>query len=321
MHRHYDHFTRAQGTVIRTGIGVIVWILLGVAAPVLAPGNSLEERTGAPVARPPSRGLLNRILPGLAATQREMNRVLSRELKVVTTTRSPAALATLALVAFGYGVLHASGPGHGKMVVSSFFLARRAKLTTGILVGGLVALLQVISAIAAVLLLALALEHAGFNVTREAARLESVSYGLVVLIGLLMTFGAITGRGAHRHPHERDFDGVGRPGAEPRVARWSLVVATGLTPCASAIVLLLFAVANGVLLIGVISSLVMALGMGITMAAVGIVTIASRRTLLGAAAVNPRVASWMGRVLAVGGPLLITAVGCLFFANAWTSLR
>ena len=72
-------------------------------------------------------------------------------------------------MAFGYGVLHAAGPGHGKMVVSSFFLGRHARFVTGILVGAIISVLQVTSAIASVLLLSLALAHAGLDVAREAA--------------------------------------------------------------------------------------------------------------------------------------------------------
>ena len=297
-------------------IGLSCWLL-----PTVAPaskGNPFEGRpAGPPAGSPPARGLLNRILPGVVAAQRELNRTLSRELRTLQATGSPAALATVVLVAFGYGVLHAAGPGHGKMVVSSFFLGRHARFVTGILVGAIISLLQVTSAIASVLLLSLALEHAGLDVAREAAWIELVSYGLIVAIGLYMTVGAVTGRGLHRHGQDHDEAGHA---TEPRMS-WSLVVATGLMPCASAIILLLFALANGLFAIGVVAALVMALGMGITMAAVGVATIVARRTLIGAAAFNSGLATWIRRALTVVGPLLITAVGSLFFLAAWTSLR
>jgi ABC-type nickel/cobalt efflux system permease component RcnA len=130
--------------------------------------------------------------------------------------------------------------------------------------------------------------------------------------------GAITGRGLHRR-HGRDHDEAG-PATEPPMS-WSLVVATGLMPCASAIILLLFALANGLFAIGVVAALVMALGMDITMAAVGVATIVARRTLIGAAGFNSGLARWIRSALTVVGPLLITAVGSLFFLAAWTSLR
>jgi ABC-type nickel/cobalt efflux system permease component RcnA len=310
----------AQGTVIRAGAVAVICLVLCLlpAAVTGAPDSPGEVRPAGPAA---SRGLLNRLLPGVAAAQRDLNRMLSRELRTLKATGSPMALATVALVAFGYGVLHAAGPGHGKIVVSSFFLARRARVATGILVGGIVSLLQVTSAIAAVLLLALVLDHVGLDVAREAAWIELASYGLIAAIGLHMTFTAIAGRGGRRHARERDPVDAGGAGAEPGGMSWSLVVATGLTPCASAIILLLVALANGVLVIGIIATLVMALGMGITMAAVGVATIVARRTLVGAAAFNSRLAGWTRRGLAVLGPLLITAGGCLFFLGAWTSLR
>ena len=131
-----------------------------------------------------------------------------------------------------------------------------------------------------------------------------------------MTVGAVTGRGLHCHGQDHDEAG---PATEPRMS-WSLVVATGLMPCASAIILLLFALANGLFAIGVVAALVMALGMGITMAAVGVATIVARRTLIGAAAFN----SGSGEDPVGpdrGRPALDHRRGSLFFLGAWTSLR
>jgi ABC-type nickel/cobalt efflux system permease component RcnA len=240
--------------------------------------------------------------------QRRLNQALARELREIREHGSPAALATVGLIAFVYGVLHAAGPGHGKLVVAAYFVSGAARPLAGLLVGALVSGLQVASALGLVSVLAFGLGERGLGVMGRSVALEVVSYGLVVAIGLIMLVRAIGGH----HGHAEVGPG-GRPGR-------GLVIAAGLTPCASAIILLLFALANGVFLVGVAASVVMALGMAITVSLVGIVTIVGRRTLLGAVRQRPRVLGYLSRGLAVAGSALIAVVAALFLADAWRRL-
>ena len=238
---------------------------------------------------------------------------LSREMRQIRETGSLAAVLTVSFVAFVYGVLHAVGPGHGKLVVSAFFLGREARIIKGVIMGGLVSVLQSFSAIAIVLVLVFILGRGGFDVVQQSAWVEVASYGLIVLIGLYLIYAAVTGRHLGHHHAE--------PGHDDRHVHRGVVLAAGLTPCASAIIIMLFALANGVLAIGIAATLVMALGMSVTVSLVGISTIAARRTLLRVMAARPRAALWLRRGLTLTGALLITVVGSLFFANAWSRLH
>src|SRR5215468_8316159 len=138
-----------------------VWLALCLLPVAGSPAEktSGDERSVRAAASASPRGLLNRLFPGIRGAQRKLDRTLSRELDAFRATGSPTALLTAGLVAFAYGVVHGAGPGHGKIVVSSFFVGRRARFATGVAVGVVVSLLQVLSAIAAVLVLALALDH------------------------------------------------------------------------------------------------------------------------------------------------------------------
>jgi nickel/cobalt transporter (NicO) family protein len=264
----------------------------------------------------PVPALFKRFTEQITVAQRQLNQTLSREMRHIRQTGSPAAVLTVSLVAFVYGVLHAAGPGHGKLVVSAFFLGREARIIKGVMMGGLVSVLQTFSAIAIVLVLVFILGRGGFDVVQQSVWVEVASYGLIVLIGLYMIYAAVTGRHlGHRHAEHID-------GADgDREVHHGVVVAAGLTPCASAIIILLFALANGVLAIGIAATLVMALGMSLTVALVGVSTIVARKTLLGAMASRPRAALWIKRGLTLTGALLITVVGSLFFASAWSRLH
>src|SRR5262249_14313034 len=97
-----------------------------------------------------------------------------------------------------------------------------------------------------------------------------------------------------------------------------LVLATGSTPCASAIIILLFALGQGVYLVGVAASLVMAIGMGLTVSLVGLAAVTVRRSTL--RAVGPSApAYWAKTALGVAGAVAIFGLGLVLFLMAGTA--
>jgi nickel/cobalt exporter len=305
---------RRRGVVASLGFGLLLLAGAPAAAQSLrgpgpGPAGGTEAGTGLPVpefAKP----LMNRI----TRAQRDLNATLSREMRAVRQSGSPSAALAVAGIAFLYGILHAAGPGHGKLVVSSFFLARDTRLLTGILAGLLFSLLQAVSSIALVAVLALALEWGGFEVLGQSVRLELVSYSLIVAIGMYLTVSALRDHGGHVH----EAAVHGRPRRPSSL--WGVVTAAGLTPCASAIIILLFAWANRAFALGVGATLVMALGMAITVCAMGLIAIGTRRAVLRSARGRPGLFRWARQGLSVTGGALITVFGCLLFASAWTRL-
>jgi len=270
----------------------------GAARPPAAPGAAVEG------GRVP--GFLRPITDRIAALQREMNRTMSRELRAVRESGSPKALLAVAGIAFLYGVLHAAGPGHGKLVVSSFFLAQEARIAGGVLAGFAISFLQALTSIVLVGVLAVALGAQGLDVLGRSVWLEAFSYALIVVIGVAIAISAV--RGHHHHDH-----------GEHRT-RTGLIVAAGLTPCASALIIMLFALTHGVLMIGVIATLIMAVGMALTVSAVGIATILGRRTVLLALPGSERLRTRVSAGLTATGGALIAIFGTLLLAGAWARL-
>jgi nickel/cobalt exporter len=286
----------------------------GVASPARGEGVGAE-------AQPPwLRGFLGRV----NVAQRQLNQALSRELRRLRQGEVASAALGVAWIAFLYGVLHAVGPGHGKLVVSSLFLARDARLGTAIAVSGAVSLLQTLTAIALVSVVASLLGRGGFDVLRDSRRVELISYGLIAVIGLGMLAGAIRELWAHRHQEAAEpVAPASPPGgtghASVGVSR-SLVVAAGLTPCASAIIILLFAIGQGVFLVGIAATLVMAVGMGLTVSLVGILAVLARRGTVRIASTSSGAAYWVKGALGVLGAAVILGLGLVLFLGAWTGV-
>jgi ABC-type nickel/cobalt efflux system permease component RcnA len=302
-------------------------LILAVCASVAAFGTARAQptpgvtgRTGGPAgglvaeAQPEwLRGLLSQVNRG----QRQLNQALSRELRQLREGDVGRAAVAIAWIAFLYGVLHAVGPGHGKLVVSSLFVARDVRLRTAIGISGLVSLLQAASAIALVSVVSLVLGRGGFDVLRDSRHVELVSYSLIVLIGLAMLGGALHEIWVHRRrgpspEHPAALRGAGSipPG---------LVLATGATPCASAVIILLFALGQGVFLVGVAAALVMAVGMGLTVSLVGLLAIAVRRGTVRAVGASSGAVHWVKDLLGVAGATAITTLGLVLLLAAWTA--
>jgi nickel/cobalt transporter (NicO) family protein len=287
----------------------------GSAAPEEAPAVS---RASGPVA------MIGR---ALLVFQRESNRLIAKHMKAIRDGETAGPLLIGLLLAFAYGVVHALGPGHGKVVVATYFLARDAQIMRGLLMGLQIAIFHVLSAIVVVALADLVLRQAFGGAPAEVAGVRLTSYGLIALIGATMLAQAIRrsrlrragievgqdcghDHGLHRHGARTEVGGHAQQGA--------LSLGVGLVPCTGAVLILLYALANDILLPGLLLVTAIAAGMAITMGALGILSIVARN------AVAARVADagrGHGQTLTVvsdyGGALLITLIGAALFWSAW----
>lgn len=94
-------------------------------------------------------------------------------------------------------------------------------------------------------------------------------------------------------------------------------MAVGLIPCSGAVLVLLYALANDIILTGVLMALSIAAGMAVTLAAIGTVAIYARRTAIQRSAIRAgRLRGIVGAGLSVLGPVLISGLGAILLAGA-----
>jgi ABC-type nickel/cobalt efflux system permease component RcnA len=224
----------------------------------------------------------------ILAQQQHFDLLMRNAVRAIRSDSS--ALWSLLGLAFFYGVFHAAGPGHGKAVLAAYLVANERALQRGLVMAGLAALLQAFVAIALVGGLAILIGATAQAMRSAAQWVEIFSYAAIALVGALLVWrkGAAfiaeqrtPTKPASRfacvavdeigHVHGPDCGHVHMP--DPallggKTFAWrdavGTIVAAGLRPCSGAILVLVFAAAQGILYAGVGATLAMAAGTAVT---------------------------------------------------------
>jgi nickel/cobalt transporter (NicO) family protein len=330
--------------MVRWIVLVVVGAYLASLSPAPVAANPFSGRPDAPSAAgaEPSE---NRLAPAdgsdpgwapiasvgraLLTFQRDANRMIAQHMRAIRDGDTAMPLLIGIGLAFFYGVIHALGPGHGKLVVMSYFLSRDAQIGRGLLMGLQIAICHVISAMVVVALADLLLRRALGGPPAEVAGVRLASYALIAGVGMVMTGEAIRrsyqrrkgirvahaccGHGQASGEHDRRQ----RAGGE-RARQGALSLGVGLVPCTGAVLILLYALANDILLAGMLLVAAIAAGMAVTMGALGMVSIVARGAVTARAArADDGRAGTIAVVSEYGGALLITLIGA---ALCWSAL-
>jgi nickel/cobalt exporter len=264
-------------------------------------------------------------------------------------------------ISFIYGIFHAAGPGHGKAVISSYLLANEETWRRGIALSFASALLQALTAIVLVAVAALLIGATAKMMGDTVRAIEIASYALIVLLGArlfwvkgrgflhalhAMRSGSANAHGDghahshdghthdHHHAHEHDEEESALPwghahGPQPQELAgpggWhrglSAIVAVGLRPCSGAILVLVFALAQGLFWAGVVSTLVMGLGTAITVAAIASLAVGAKAAAKRFAATRAGYGSLVLRGLEAAAALMVMALGLLLLTGYLASER
>ena len=322
------------------GLLLLLLLLVGVEVAMAQP---FGLNRGAPLSE--AGGFAGWIL----AKQAEFYRMLSGLIRAAKADGSAAY--TLLGVSFLYGVFHAAGPGHGKAVISSYLVANNETWRRGIVFSFASAILQAFTAIAVVGVAAVLLGATAKAMGNTVRVIEIVSYTLILLIGLrllwvkgrafLQALGG--GRGHHHdHGHEHGHHHHHDHEHEQEASAWShghtpepselagghwlkrgltAIVAVGLRPCSGAIIVLVFALAQGLFWIGVASTFVMGLGTAITVAAIATLAVGARGLAGKLAKAKPGAGVIILRGLETAAALVIVLFGAALLTGYLASER
>ncbi|WP_449557100.1 nickel/cobalt transporter [Huaxiibacter chinensis] len=262
--------------------------------------------------------------------QREVNQQMSSLLKAVAADPAKAG-GSLLIFSFLYGVLHALGPGHGKIVITTWLATHPSKLKSSIGLTLASSLLQGMVAIVLVVVVLTLLKLPARQLHLSSFWLEKGSYALVGVLGLLLSWRALKKlRMLMRKPTFKTFTphhvhnaqcGCGHQhlptqaqlqSGEDWRARLMIILSMGMRPCSGAIMVLLFSKVIGVFSWGVISALAMAAGTSLTITSLALLVHSFRQLAVklsgNATPVLWKQVGWTTLALAGGIVLLVAAV-------------
>lgn len=276
-----------------------------------------------------------RIMLESAGWQRQVNQQMSSLLKGVAADPTRAGGALL-LFSFLYGVLHALGPGHGKVVITTWLATHPSKLRSSIGLTLASSLLQGMVAIVLVVVVLTLLRLPARQLHLSSYWLERGSYALVGVLGLLLCWRALQKlRLLLRRPQFRSFTphhvhdahcGCGHqhlPTPEQLTrgddwrARLMIILSMGMRPCSGAIMILLFSKVIGVFSWGVASAIAMAAGTSLTISALALLVHSFRQLAVRLSDKRTPVlwqqVGWLTLALA-GGVILMTAAAVMWLS-------
>jgi nickel/cobalt transporter (NicO) family protein len=320
----------------------------------------------------PQRVAPDGLLARIAALQASFNRDLTDGLKAL---KEGGGFWWLGGFSFLYGVVHAAGPGHGKVVISSYLIANEQRVRRGVAIAFLAAFVQALVAIGIVGIMAVALDMTSVAITGTAQAFEAGSFALVAALGLYLlsrkgrqALAVYRGGDAHAHHDHHHHHGAafssrlpGGTRATPVVAKGATVachaghaqvhsgdgqdlkglasrnpspspspqgggeahygaaaavLSVGIRPCTGALVVLVFALAQGVFWAGIASTFLMALGTGLAVALLAALAVSAKGIARRISTGDDRRAGQVMLAVEIVAALAITALGAILFAGA-----
>jgi nickel/cobalt exporter len=214
-------------------------------------------------------------------------------------------LLVLLLTAFAWGALHALSPGHGKAMVAAYLVGTRGTARHAVALGATVTVTHT----AGVFLLGVvALALSEYVLPEDLYPWLNLVSGLLVLgVGGYVLRKNLLRRRRHHHHHHHHHG--------PEELSWRGVLAmgtaAGLIPCPSALVVLLGAIAQGEIALGMVMIVAFSLGLAATLTLLGIAVVSAGRAMT-RLNVPARVVSALPAVSA----LLIVGVGLVLTLQA-----
>jgi nickel/cobalt transporter (NicO) family protein len=190
-------------------------------------------------------------------------------------------LVLLLLSAFAWGAFHALSPGHGKAMVAAYLVGTRGTARHAVALGATVTVTHTAGVFA---LGAVALLLSQYVLPEQLYPWLNLAAGaLVLVVGAGVLRSRVRKRGHTHHHHDHDHHGHGHHHhhAPPDRVTWrgllAMGAAAGLIPCPSALVVLLGAIAQGEIALGMVLIVAFSAGLAATLTGLGLAVVYAGR--------------------------------------------
>ena len=248
---------------------ILILFLIPVFFTAADPFTSGSKGESLPAA---SRGSLIHIPSFLVDSQLIFREKAGEILATLKDNPKTSAMLWFLFIVFIYGFLHGAGPGHRKTVVFSLFLSRKAKPWEPFAAGFLSAELHAGTSLILILIFKVVKQTVASFTSSErlAFYLEGWTFialgffSLVLILVKIIEMQRNTAKTELALPHKNIY---------------ALLFISSLFPCPGATMILLFALSEGLLTIGILGVVAMSVGMGTIISLVGYLAMTGREGL------------------------------------------
>ena len=217
-----------------------------------------------------------------------------------------------------YGIIHALGPGHGKSIVMSYFIARPGNILSGIILSFALSLTHVTSGVVIVIAAKELLESPNYLFSTSIP-IEKISYALLIVIGVFLFIHAIIEIKNHAIIEIKKTE---KNQARPDKLSHLLGVAfsTGMIPCPAAAIVIVFSISFQIIIPGLIAIFLMGVGMGLTTSMFALLAIMSRTSISKLTSQNQNRYWIIHSILSISGAVIIILFGIVMCYSSYQQI-
>ena len=233
----------------------------------------------------------------IAQWQKDMNSKLTTLLKGLGDSFNLTYFLILMAISVAFGVIHAIGPGHGKMIVGAYFLKEKSSPIKAVKIGCTIAVTHSGLAILLGLIFGLIVRgmkmHGRFDIQNYIGIIGGV---LIALLGIYYLWQQLS-KNEHLHKISSGKNEL------------LIGVFSGLVPCPVSMTIILFSLYFNVFFYGLISVIFFSIGMAFTISLIGIIMIKSRGFISHIHLKNKKKAEIFQKIFGIATSLIIILIG------------
>lgn len=231
------------------------------------------------------------------------------------------ALFILLGISFVYGILHALGPGHGKTLAFSYFMANKSSYLKAFWVSQASAFIHIIGAFILVVISVFVLESILNNFVNDSVQiLTKISAGMIMLLAIYILYNKINHKSCScssccpSHEKPASSWSVSKPkttsSLKPNFMKQDLyfVLTAGLIPCPGTVVLFIYAFVLKTYFAVILAAIAISFGMGLVIFLSSFIGVSLKKFSEGSHKIT--------NFFEILAPLVMFALGVLLFLNA-----
>lgn len=190
----------------------------------------------------------------------------------------------LLIFSFIYGMIHAIGPGHGKSLVSAYFLSNNRSVMKAFSIASLIAVVHTFSAFTLTFVIYYVLNaYLNEYFTDVESITTKISALVIIAIALYLFYKKIPKKSTEKplwsteNPNEHQTSCV-CSACKSTSTDLGVILSAGIIPCPGTITIFVFAISYGMYTVGFLSAIFMSIGMSVVIFAAALLSIKVRQT-------------------------------------------